>query len=338
MKTIEALSPGLYEMKIDEQIGEGLDAHFLVSFEERTMSDVLAFDDDDRSDEIGFAAVARLSELSVELYDLVLRPFVQTMVTPLTAKTLKSTHPARAQRLIFADQNPFMRPVSEIAARVSKDHEPLDPFHPFLALEKWWAAGVLQTIDFMRDLRDVGYETIFLSIYGSPLMTLIGASHAFERTRKDPKDLRWLPEVQAILVGIDRGGFEEAVIRMLILLAEARGAVRRDRLQRSAHVLTNDEPFASLGTERRAALIREQSIIAQFEPDRAVETLPNLLPESRRRDAIDVVEYIAGSVDDMEPYTVRMLQRFRAALGLPRIALSVATRDPLANSSAAPAS
>ncbi len=301
------------------------------------MSDVLAFDDEDRSDEVGFAAVARLSELSVELYDLVLRPFVQTMVTPLTAKMIKSTHPARAQRLIFSDQNPLMQPVCEIAARISKNREPLDPSHPFLALERWWASSVLQTIDVMRDFRDAAYEAIFLSIYGSPLMTWIGAPHAFERTRKDPKDLRWLPEVQAILVGIDRGGFEEAVIRMLILLAEARGSVRRDRLQRSAHVLTNDEPFASLGSERRAALIREQSIIAEFEPDRAVETLPNLLPESRRQDAVDVVEYIAGSVDDMEPYTVRTLQRFRAALGLPRIVLSVATRDSLA-ASIAPAS
>ena len=338
MKTIEALSPGLYEMKIDEQIGEGLDAHFLVSFEERTISDVLGFDDEDRSEEIGFAAVARLSELSVELYALALRPFVQSMVTPATAKALKSMHPARSQRLIFADQNPFMKPVCEMAARLSKDHEPLDPGHPFLAWERWWASGVLQTIDFMRDMRDVAYEAIFLSTYGSPLMTWIGASHAFERTRKDPKDLRWLPEVQAILVGIDRGGFEEAVIRMLILLAEARGAVRRDRLQRSARVLTNDEPFASLGTERRAALIREQSIIVEFEPDRAIETLPNLLPESRRQDAIDVVEYIAGSVDDMEPHTVRTLQRFRAILGLPRIALSVATRDPLVASIATPAS
>ena len=43
MKTIEALAPGLYEMTIDEQIGEGVDAHFLVSLprtqDERTRRD-----------------------------------------------------------------------------------------------------------------------------------------------------------------------------------------------------------------------------------------------------------------------------------------------------------
>jgi len=337
MKTIEALSPGLYEMKIDEQIGEGVDARFLVSFEERKVADILALDDDnDRSDEVGFAAVARLSELSVELYDLVLRPFVQAMVTPFTARMTSSMHPARAQRLFFADQNPFMQPVREAAKRIASHRKPLDPGNPFLAGEKWWASGILQTMDFMRDLRDTAYEASFLYLYGSPLMNWIGGTHAFERTRKDPKELRWLPEVQAILMGIDRGGFEEAVIRMLILLAESRGSVRRDRLQRSAHVLTNDEPFASLGSERRAALIREQSIIVEFEADRAIETLPDLLPERERQDAIDIVEFIAGSVDDMEPHTIRALQRFRAALGLPPIALSVATKDPLAKSSAGP--
>jgi hypothetical protein len=337
MKTIEALSPGLYEMKIDEQIGEGVDARFLVSFEERRLSDILAMDDNDRSDEASFAAVARLSELSVELYDLSLRPLVQAMVTPAPAKVMKAMHPVRVQRLVFADWNPLMQPFREAATRIMQDRKAPEPTNPFLALEKWWASGILQTMDFMRDLRDAAYEASFLAIYGSPLMTWVGATHAFERTRKDPKELRLLPEVQAILMGIDRGGFAEAVIRMLILLAESRGAVRRDRLQRSANVLTRDEPFASLGAERRAALIREQSIIVEFEPVRALETLPDLLSEPQeRRDAIDIVEFIAGSVDDMEAYTIRTLQRFRSVLSLPPIALSISTRDPLVKATTAP--
>ena len=62
MKTIEALAPGLYEMKIEEQVGEGVHARFRVSFEERKLSDILALDDD-RGEETDFAAVARLSEL-----------------------------------------------------------------------------------------------------------------------------------------------------------------------------------------------------------------------------------------------------------------------------------
>ncbi|HKI13775.1 MAG TPA: hypothetical protein VKA12_01965 [Roseiarcus sp.] len=161
-------------------------------------------------------------------------------------------------------------------------------------------------------------------------MIRFGEPFAFERTRKDPKKLRFLPEVQAILRGVDRGGFEEAVIRMLILLAESRATVRRDRLERSAKVLSHDEPFASLGPERRTALIHEQSVIVEFEPDLAVKTLPDLLPDkAERQKAIEVVEYIAGAVDEMEPKTIQMVERFRAALGLPGLALPAPTKDPL---------
>ena len=46
MKTIESLSPGLYEMVIENQTGEGVEAHFEVSFIERKMTDLRAFDDE----------------------------------------------------------------------------------------------------------------------------------------------------------------------------------------------------------------------------------------------------------------------------------------------------
>ena len=336
MKTIEALAPGLYEMKIEEEIGEGVHAHFRVSFQERKLSDlVVTIDDGDRSEEKDFAAVARLSEFGSDVYEMAFRPFVQAAITPQIAKALRENHPARASRLIFSDRNPLMRSVSETAKQLANKSKPLNSENPFLEMERLWANSVIQGFDFLRDMRDTLYEMTFLSIYGSPFMRWIGASHAFTRTMKDPKELRFLPEVQAILLGIERGGFAEAVIRMLILLAESRGSVRRDRLERSSRVLTRDEPFASLGAERRAALIREQSIIAEFEPDRAIETLPTLLPGfEERRKAIEVVEYIAGSMEEMEPRTLKILQRFHAALGLPLITSSLVTHDPLASEAA----
>ncbi len=136
--------------------------------------------------------------------------------------------------------------------------------------------------------------------------------------------------MQQILLGVDRGGFEEAVIRMLILMAELCGTVRRDRLERSAKVLGHDEPFASLGAEKRAALIHEQSVIAEFEPDLAIKTLPDLLPDmEERKRAIGVIEFIAGAVEEMEPSTIQLVQRFHSVLGLPGLALPAPTQDPL---------
>ncbi len=90
MKTIEALAPGLYEMPIEDQHGEGIHARFRVSFEERTMADVEAIDDGRCNEDAAFAAVNRLSELGAELYDLCLRPVVQSLVTPQSAAALRA--------------------------------------------------------------------------------------------------------------------------------------------------------------------------------------------------------------------------------------------------------
>ena len=61
------MAPGLYEMKIVEETGEGTGKRFAVDFEERTIEDIRALDDR-RDDEKAFAAVSRLSRLGAELY------------------------------------------------------------------------------------------------------------------------------------------------------------------------------------------------------------------------------------------------------------------------------
>ena len=230
---------------------------------------------------------------------------------------------------MFGDENPLMKTAAAAAESARRDRRPADASNPWLAWERWWADGVVQTFDLWRDVRDAACETAFLTLWGSPFMHRIGESHAFERTRKDRKDLRLLPEAQAI-ARLDRGGFVEAVVRMLIVLVHSRGSVRRDRLERAANALAQDEPFALLGPERSAAIIREQAVIVEFEPEKAIETLPSLLADAAEREkAIAEVEFIEGAVEEMAPSTVEALQHLRAVLGLPPLALPDAPSDPL---------
>jgi len=328
MEAIEALAPGLYEMKIETAEGEGQARRFTVSLDERSLDDIKALDDG-RGDERPFAAVARFAEAQADTYDAMMRPFVKAMVTPQMAEAGRVFHPLRMQRKMMATQNPAMAPIKAAAERVRADRHPVEADNPFAAAERAAAAMVVQAFDLARDMRDMAYEMTFFAIWGGPWARAYGWTHAQPRTLKHPAELRGLPEATMAMARIREGGFAEAVIRMLVLLAGSRGGVRRDRLARSAEVLTTDEPFASMTPDLRTMIIREQTLIATLAPDEAVATLPDLLPtKADREKALAVARYVPGRIDEMAPHTLETLQHLADTLGLPRVTDDVLD-DPL---------
>ena len=318
LKAIEALSPGLYEMTIDEATGEPGQEHFLVSFHDRKIADVLTTVENDRDLEQEFAAVARLSEAGAAGYEMLLRPFVQALVNAPVAKALQEAHPSRLSRKAFSDKNPAMQWVGENADKARAERQPAAPDNPFVALEGAVAQGISQSLDLYRDLRDASFESAFLALYGSPILRNFAERSAKGRSMGKSADLRNLPDVQRILGGINRGDIAAAVIRMLILLADSRGGVRKDRLERSAKLLHDTQPFAAMGSDRRSALIHEQSILVEFERKRAMETLPALIPKPEdRRQAMDWIHFVVGERADMAPHSLELIAELEKLLGTP---------------------
>lgn len=323
LKTIEALAPGLYEMQIEEVRHKDGEPHFTVGFAERSLDDIRALDDG-TDDERPFAAVARASEMQAQLYDGTLRPVVRAAVTARMAEAGRALHPQRVQRAVLSSRNPAMAPVAGAAQAVRKARSPAAPTNPFLAWEALWVDATEQAIDLMRDLRDMGQELAFFTLWGTPAARRFGRNHEAHRTLKSADELRTLPEVGAALHNIARGGLAEAIIRMLVLMAESRHAVRRDRLERSAQVLSWALPLHALGARHRAEIIHEQTLVATYDRDRAIDTLPDLLRDADAQAAVDTVHYIAGSLSEMEPASRAMLNRFCAVLGLPPITADTA--------------
>jgi pimeloyl-ACP methyl ester carboxylesterase/tellurite resistance protein len=313
IELIEALAPGLYEMVITDGDPDDPTAALNVDLVKRTVADIRALSGEAKNE--AFPAVAKISALTQAAYDVLAAPAIRAAASEPAAEFRRRLHPMRLRRTLVSDLNPALLPAATLASVVREARRPAAPDNPFLAWETLWADSVERSIDLMRDWRDAWIETAFHTLYGG-LAALGVAGNALSASTDPLAEPADPPEVRAALARIAEGTYAEAVVRMLILLADARGGVRRDRLARSNALLTSEPPFSELSTSARQALIREQRAIAAFAPERAVETLPQLLTDATDRTrALAVVAAVAGPAEEMDASVTAMLARFRSVLG-----------------------
>jgi hypothetical protein len=161
---IEALEPGLYEMKIDNPSGDP-DCHkpaYSVHFEPRKVEDLKV--DYPRE---AFERVRQLSELNESIYRTFVSPWVQTLGTPWTAEALKWLHPMRSSRYLFSESfNPWMHGIAVLAGTVAKNRRPLPRDHPLIERERAALGDIGVAMEDAREARDAGYERAFALLYG----------------------------------------------------------------------------------------------------------------------------------------------------------------------------
>jgi pimeloyl-ACP methyl ester carboxylesterase len=314
---IEAVAPGLYEMRITDTEGSGTNTGYHVELVARTIADIRAVSGEAENE--AFPAVAKISAANQTMYDLLVSPAIRHATTEATAEMRRQLHPMRLRRTLVSDLNPFMLPFAAAAERVKEARAPASPTNPFLAAERAMADRVEASLDAYRDLRDAWTEAAFHMVYGGLAAMGVAEGTPEEAAADTADELADAPEVRAALSNLAVGGYAEAVIRMMILLARARGGVRRTRLARSQAVLTGEAPFADMTAAARQALIREQTLIVELRPEEALTSLATLLPsKAERRRALATVEGVAGPEDELGEPALAMLGQLRAALGVPR--------------------
>jgi len=163
---IEALAPGLYEMKIYNPGGDP-DCHkpaYAVRFEERQVADL-------RKDypHEAFERVRQTSEFNEAVYKAFVSPWVRAFANPWTAELLKWAHPMRWSRYAFSEAfNPWMRGLAWLAEIVERERRPLAKGDPMLAAEKSAIEGVTAWAEYGRKQRDEEYERLFELLYARP--------------------------------------------------------------------------------------------------------------------------------------------------------------------------
>jgi pimeloyl-ACP methyl ester carboxylesterase len=318
MKSIELLAPGLYAMEIREQ---KIDGHvdYEVAFHEYRLEDVVArLNRHQRVDEKPFEAVAAVSEFNQRAYELFLQPLVQATSDELTASMIRRFHPLRLQRWAFSDWNPWLAWLPGAAQFVKENRQALPADNPLRRAEASFADLASATLEYQRALRDAFTEALFFHVYGNLFSLYIADRQPLAAPAAlEPREL---PIVKQALASIDQGGYPEAFARVGFLVTR-RGDVPLARLEAGQQMVKDYKAFLPAVTlEQMRRIAGEQEIIATYEPDKAIATLPALLPQREDRERLlALLERLENDPrvrhDGLTPGQRAMLSRVRKALG-----------------------
>jgi hypothetical protein len=190
------------------------------------------------------------------------------------------------QRWSISDLNPWLWWLAPAAETVKAERQALGPDDPARKAESRVSELTSASLDCYRALRDAAAEAAFFKIYGNLFAFYLSDGNGLEveAPRVDPREL---PFVKKALASIDQGGYPEALARVAFLLAHKDEPLPLSRLQ-LAHELIEDyaELLPELAPDEARRIEGEQEIIARYEPDKAVETLPLLLAKAHDRDRL----------------------------------------------------
>ncbi len=308
---IDFLPPDLYEMVIEGDVKNG---KFTSHFAPRTFADIAAYDDG-TEDETDFSVVSKISEANDNMYQLLMRPWVKFWTTELSAEMIRYLHPLRTQRYMFADINPLMRPLKNIASITRQNRKPAAVDNPFTAMEKVFSEYVENVLNIYRDYRDLNQEELFQQIYGSDWLRRL-----FPPVQKEP--LKELPEHEHAdydkrLRAMTQGGVAEGLIRIYMATARINQGVKRQHFEVGEEIAKTHKILSKLRPSRFKKIMHEQTAILQADEDKAIKALSVLIKDKDdRMEAISIARrlFLADGVyNDDEKI---MLEKIKKGLKL----------------------
>lgn len=313
---IDTMEPGLYEAVIEDTRPdmpnlELINGRYLIRFEPREVSDILALGDG-REHEKRFELVRRVAEVNQALYDKFVSPWVQASSNALTASVMRAFHPARVERYMLSDLNPWLWPLGAVAESVRGKRHAMGEDNPFLAMEQQFSKLVEDSLDHYRDQRDEAVEDTFKKMYDAPwLATLLGA----RRSRRAPMSLRAQLDrlnIRAAMRDFDHGGALDAFVRVIdYVRGDGVVDVRPFNLMRRIMSENRVEPVS---LEEYRETVQRQSFVLMLDEQRALECLPKLLPEPEMRET--VMAFVLEVLSAAGPLSNEMSVRYKTVYDL----------------------
>jgi len=163
---IEALPPGLYQMKIDNPTGDPdcRKPAFTVAFESREVADIGEVHPTDM-----LRNVAQVSRIAEAAYGIFWGPWLRAWTTPASAEALRGLHPMRWGRLMFSERyNPWICAVKTAAEAIRPERTPLPDDHPAIMAEREALERLGSGLGALRVARDRAIALAFKAMFGVP--------------------------------------------------------------------------------------------------------------------------------------------------------------------------
>jgi hypothetical protein len=345
MDVIDCLPPGLYEMVIsprptDIRPGGFVTGDWFTRFEARSLDDIRALGRNSPEDDRAFAAVARLSELNLSIYRILMQPLVRALANQTTADLVQALNPLRLGYTIFADSNPWMNGVQKLAAGVAAARKPAAAENPFLALQTQVSDQIVAALDAYRVARDKMAEQAFFGFYGSPFVQALLGLNADTEVRPLPgtspeKLAARQAQSDAYAAKLQTGGFDEALTRAVLYVTAADRMVDQ-RCALALNVARQKLMHLSLAVFK--ALVRDQFFVLQLEHERAVEVLASMVPAAdAREELLQQVQTIVSAGDRPLAAERDRLARLSQVLAVPITKLVAPTTSGRTSAAKAPA-
>jgi pimeloyl-ACP methyl ester carboxylesterase len=317
---IDTLVPGLYEAVIEDTRPdmpnfELINGRYFIRFEPRTIDDILKLGDG-REHENRFELVRRVAEVNQAMYDQFVSPWVRACSNELSARMMRALHPARFERYMFSDLNPWLWPLASMAHSVRQHRHVVSEDNLFVALEREGAKLIEDSLNRYRDQRDHFTEQVFKKLYDAPwLSTLLGARKA----RRGPMSLQQQLErlnLKGALHDFDHGGALDTFVRVMTYIRDDH--VIDERPFNLMRRIVNDKRVDPITLEQYRDSVQRQSRVLMLDEDRAMQGLLRLLPDMERR--LMVMGFVHEVLHAAGPIEGEILARYRhvcALLGTP---------------------
>ncbi|OKO89017.1 hypothetical protein AC629_07580 [Bradyrhizobium sp. NAS80.1] len=324
---IDVLPPGLYEAtflaKSEDTANPDL-AHgkWIMRCEQRTLDDLRALGGNSPEDERRFATAKKVSEINLANYRTFVQPWVRAMTTPQMANWMRKLHPLRLSYEIFGGEGPLMKGVANEAEAIREHRKPAATGNPFLKAQEAMSEGIVNALDKWRDTQEAMSESMFLALYGSPvLQAAVGIdpnadpSPHPEMSAEHRKALD--ARITELKAKISSGGLRECGLRALLYVGMARGMVDERSLE-ALRRMRKDDAESHLTVAEFKMLVREQFFMLLLDQEAALAAIPAMLPHDMgaRRAVFAAIREVLSAAGEISGETRDRLMRVADLFGL----------------------